>query len=111
MSPDTRRECWSRWLETHSKGQPPERITFAAERLQQLEADGATRSLPSAAPEPVPKLEHEYPPAPPGDYHTSGCNPLCNDRWHACTSHCEMKDKHCKAACESEHRVCLEGCP
>lgn len=111
VSLDTRRECWSRWLEAHSKAQPPERITFAEQRLQELAADGSTRPLPDAAPAPVPELEHEYPPAPPGHYHTSGCNPLCNNRWHACTSHCELQDEPCKAACESEYRVCLEGCP
>ncbi len=111
VSPDTRRECWRHWLETHSKDQPPKRITFAQQRLQQLEADGSTRPLPNAMAEPVLELEHEYPPAPPGGYHTSGCDPLCNERWHECTNHCEQKDKSCKAACETEYRVCLEGCP
>ncbi len=111
VSPDTRRECWSRWLETHSKDQPPERITFAEQRLQQLAVDDSTRPLPNALAEPVPKLEHEYPPAPPGKYHTSGCDPLCNDRWRECTNYCELRDKACKAACESEYRICLEGCP
>ncbi|MDH3202043.1 MAG: hypothetical protein OEM15_14220 [Myxococcales bacterium] len=111
VSSDTRRECWSRWLEAHSSNQPPERITFAEQRLQQLAADGSTRPLPDQEPEPVPELEHEYPPAPPGEYHTSGCNPLCNERWHACTSHCEQKHNTCKDACRTEYRVCLEGCP
>jgi len=110
-SPEQRRDCWSDWLRLHAKDQPPERIRYAEMRLRLLAVDGSPRPLPNQDPEPVPAHEHEYPRAPPGEYQTSGCNPLCNDWWASCNRHCEMKDKSCVAACESEYRVCVDGCP
>jgi len=80
-------------------------------RLQQLGIDGATRPLPAGPPVPRLAVEHEYPRSPPAEYSTSGCDPLCNDRWALCNGYCDMKDKSCLAACESEFRVCVHGCP
>ncbi|MBW2403677.1 MAG: hypothetical protein JRF42_07685 [Deltaproteobacteria bacterium] len=105
MTPDQRRSCWSRWLDEESENQPPELIRYAEKRLQQLAI------VPSQEPEPIPAREHEYPRAPPGEYHTSACVPLCNDRWADCNTYCDMNDKSCTAACESEFRVCTDGCP
>jgi hypothetical protein len=111
VTADQRRDCWSRWLEERAQNQPPERIRYAQMRLGQLAVDGSARPLPTEDPEPLPAYEHEYPRAPPGEYQTSPCNPLCNDWWASCNRHCEMKDKSCVAACESEYRVCVDGCP
>lgn len=108
---EARTACWGAWLADHTSTQPPERIKFAEERLRTLESDGATRPLPDDPPTPNPVLEHEYPPAAPGAYHTSGCDPLCKAGWTDCTNRCEIRDKPCKTACESEFRICLSGCP
>ena len=92
--------------------QPPERVRYAEMRLAQLALDGSTRPLPTDdEPRPIPAREHEYPRSPPGEYQTSGCQPLCNDVWATCNSYCDMKSKSCLAACESEFRVCVDGCP
>ena len=111
VSPETRRACWSDWLETHAKDQPPERITFAERRLLELARDGSTRPLPLGPGAPAPKREHRYPPVHPGHYHSSSCDPVCERGWDECTSYCALEDKACKAACESEFRICIEGCP
>ena len=112
MTPEQRRDCWSRWLGEHSENQPPQRVRYAEMRLRYLAVDRPTRPLPTEdEPEAIPSHEHEYPRAPPAEYHASSCNPLCNDWWASCNTHCEMKDKSCVAACESEFRVCVDGCP
>jgi hypothetical protein len=111
VTPDQRRSCWNRWLDEQSENQPPELVRYAEMRLQQLAVDGSTRPLPSEDPEPIPVIEHQYPRAPPGEYHRSGCVPLCHDRWAGCNTYCDMEDKSCVAACESEFRVCTDGCP
>ena len=108
---NTRKACWSAWLADHAETQPPERIKFAEERLQALESDPSTRPLPNAPPTPRPVFEHDYPPAAPGAYHTSGCDPLCHAGWSDCTNRCELRDDPCKTACENEFRICLSGCP
>jgi len=112
VTPEQRRDCWSVWIDEHSKDQPPERVRYAEMRLRQLAVDGSARPLPTEdEPEPISSHEHEYPRAPPAEFHVSSCNPLCDDWWAGCNSYCEMKDKSCVAACESEFRVCVDGCP
>ncbi|MEM7137154.1 MAG: hypothetical protein AAF500_11275 [Myxococcota bacterium] len=111
VSSERRTQCWARWLAEYADGQPPERVEFAQERLRRLEADGSARPLPDAAPVPARSRDHEYPPPPPGAYHTSGCDPLCDAAWSECTSRCDLRDKPCKTGCESEFRICVEGCP
>jgi hypothetical protein len=111
VTPDRRHDCWSRWLAECSKDQPLERVGYAEMRLQQLRIDGATKSLPSHPPEPIPMRTHDYERPPPTEHQTSSCDPLCNARWARCNDHCELNAKSCVAACKGEYRVCVDGCP
>ncbi|MGB5809010.1 MAG: hypothetical protein WBG86_00695 [Polyangiales bacterium] len=111
QSSEARVRCWRDWLAHDAVNQPPERVDFAEERLHQLEAGASTRALPDNEPVPIAEQEHAYPPAAPGSYHTSGCDPLCREKWDACTRHCDADQKACKTACESEFRICTSGCP
>ena len=111
LSPDGRRACWTRWLANRTETDPPERIRYAEARLVQLSIDGSTRMLPDHAPEPAPVYAHRYPRMPPAGHPTSGCTPLCNDRWAACNLRCEMSQKDCVTACEARYRICIQGCP
>ena len=106
-----RERCWSDWLAQRVADDPPERIRYAEMRLAQLATNPVTKELPDPATEPPPTYQHEYPRKVPPGYPSSGCTPLCADRWAECNSHCEMKDKDCTMACEAAHRICIGGCP
>lgn len=108
---EQRQQCWGRWLELRVEDDPPERVHYAEMRLAQLAVDPSTRSIPKPEPSPPPTYVHEYPRSPPSVYPSSGCTPLCNDRWAVCTSHCDMRDKDCTMACEAAYRICSEACP
>lgn len=111
VAASVREQCWSDWLEHHAEHQPPERISFAQARLRQLENETSARPLPHASPEPIPARDHEYPPAAPGSYRDSGCDPLCRSGWDECNRRCDLDNQLCKTACESEFRICNSGCP
>ena len=111
VDPGARRTCWADWLANDSEDQPIERVAYANQRLRELDGQAGVRVLPNDQPVPIPQRVHDYPPLPPGNYHTSGCDPVCEGRWRDCTNHCDLRDQPCKAACESEFRVCLDGCP
>lgn len=108
---EARRACWTDWLRDRVETDPPERVRYAEMRLEQLGSDGTTRPIPDPTPEPPATYEHEYPRTPPSGYPTSGCTPLCNDRWAGCNTRCAMKDKDCTMACEAAYRTCTGGCP
>jgi len=43
---DTRRQCWTAWLEHYTVGQPPDRVAYARERLDELEDGEDVQALP-----------------------------------------------------------------
>lgn len=50
VRPDLRRQCWARWLQHYTYGQPPDRVQYARGRLAALEDGEAIDPLPGLAP-------------------------------------------------------------
>lgn len=49
VRPDLRRQCWARWLQHYTYGQPPDRIEYARNRLAALEDGETIAPLPGLA--------------------------------------------------------------
>lgn len=46
VRPELRRQCWARWLQHYTKGQPPDRVDYARHRLAALEDGESIDPLP-----------------------------------------------------------------
>lgn len=46
VRPEVRRQCWARWLQHYTSGQPPDRVDYARHRLAALEDGESIEPLP-----------------------------------------------------------------
>lgn len=139
VRPGLRRECWARWLQHYTPGQPPDRIEYARNRLAALDdgeeieplpgmrqtAIGSTSTasfLPAGAdqggeqpmvvlPDATQQaLESPAPDRPPPPTMIGACASVCAPRWDGCIAACDGRAEGCRESCEHEHRTCMRGC-
>ena len=134
---DLRRECWARWLEHYTPGQPPDRVEYAQHRLGALDdgerieplpgmratalgsshtasfltttSDGDTAPTTAETAE-EPGIETPVVVRPPPPTAIGPCADVCAPRWDQCIAQCDNRANGCTEACEHEHRTCMRGC-
>jgi hypothetical protein len=126
-----KRACWAAWLEHYTDGQPPDRVAYALERLEDLDRGRTLRALPgirttmvgtaytgstlpSAESGPA-EVESRHDangerPESPSERPISACDRACAPRVERCLSHCRDHANGCRQACEVEERLCSRGC-
>lgn len=117
--------CWTAWNEHYTRGQPHERIRYAADRLQAIERGESVEGLPGLPDSPIGRAsapitvsqsadvepDPEVAPAPPPASVDAEEPETPARRRHPPRLPRASNEECASTACEARWRVCAEACP